>query len=126
MVCAFLFSFLALGGWRLVLFGVRAPRAGLRGGGVSACASAYGECESGAVCAGPVVASQAREGGRVCVVAVYHDENGVHFVSAYVVVVSAVFDVGVHDAGGVVSAIVGVFEMMPAVHASHGLRCLRW
>ena len=26
---------------------------------------------------------------------------------------------GVHDAGGVVSALVGVFEMIPAVHASH-------
>ena len=36
-----------------------------------------------------------------------------------VVVVLRVFDVGVHDAGGVVSALVGVFEMIPAVHASH-------
>ena len=36
-----------------------------------------------------------------------------------VVVVLRVFDVGVHDAGGVVSALVGVFELIPAVHASH-------
>ena len=38
-----------------------------------------------------------------------------------VVVVLRVFDVGVHDAGGVVSALVGVFEMMPVVHASHAV-----
>lgn len=36
-----------------------------------------------------------------------------------VVVVSAVFDVGVHDARRVVAALVGVFEVIPAVHASH-------
>ena len=36
-----------------------------------------------------------------------------------VVVVLRVFDVGVHDAGGVVAALVGVFEVVPAVHASH-------
>ena len=36
-----------------------------------------------------------------------------------VVVVLAVFDVGVHDAGGVVAALVRVFEVIPAVHASH-------
>ena len=36
-----------------------------------------------------------------------------------VVVVLAVFDVGVHDAGGVVAALVGVFEVVPSVHASH-------
>ena len=41
------------------------------------------------------------------------------FVAVRVVVVLAVFDVGVHDAGGVVAALVGVFEMIPAVHASH-------
>ena len=35
------------------------------------------------------------------------------------VVVLAVFDVGVRDAGGVVSALVRVFEVIPAVHASH-------
>ena len=52
-------------------------------------------------------------------VAFYHDEDCVYLVSVMVVVVLAVFDVGVHDAGGVVSALVGVFEMIPAVHASH-------
>lgn len=36
-----------------------------------------------------------------------------------VVVVSTVFDVGVHDARRVVAALVGVFEVIPAVHASH-------
>ena len=79
---------------------------------------AGGECEACAVCAGSVVTSQGGE-GELCLVAVYHDENGVHFVSVMVVVVLRVFDVGVHDAGGVVSALVGVFEMIPAVHASH-------
>ena len=32
-----------------------------------------------------------------------------------------VFDVGVHDVGGVVSAFVGVFGMIPAVHASYAV-----
>ena len=59
------FSFLALGGWRLVLFGVCAPRVGLLGGGVAACASACCEGEAGAVCAGSVVAAQDCEGGCV-------------------------------------------------------------
>ena len=57
----------------------------------------------------------------MCLVAFYHDENGVHFPAVMVVVVSIVFDVGVHDAGGVVSALVGVFEVVPAVHASHAV-----
>ena len=79
---------------------------------------AHGEGEAGAVGAGSVVAAQGCE-GELCLVAVYHDENGVHFPAVHVVVVLAVFDVGVHDAGGVVSALVGVFEVVPAVHAAH-------
>ena len=82
------------------------------------CIVAHCECESGAVTSGSVVAAQACE-GELCLVSVYHDEDCVHFVSVMVVVVSAVFDVGVHDAGGVVAALVGVFEVVPAVHASH-------
>ena len=113
VVCAFLFLVCCL-----CLFGVSAPRAGLLGGGVAACVPAYGECEACAVCAGSVVASQGGE-GELCGVSVYHDEDGVHFVSVMVVVVLRVFDVGVHDAGGVVAALVGVFEVIPAVHASH-------
>ena len=57
MVCAFLFLVSCL-----CLFGVSAPRAGLLGGGVAACAPAYGECEAGAVVAVFVVASQGGEG----------------------------------------------------------------
>ena len=57
--------------------------------------------------------------GELRVVAFYHDEDCVHFTAVHVVVVSAVFDVGVHDACGVVAALVGVFEVVPAVHASH-------
>ena len=52
-------------------------------------------------------------------VAFYHDEDCVHFPAVRVVVVSAVFDVGVHDARRVVSALVRVFEVVPAVHVSH-------
>lgn len=52
-------------------------------------------------------------------VAFYHDEDCVHFPAVRVVVVSAVFDVGVHDACRVVAALVRVFEMVPSVHASH-------
>ena len=52
-------------------------------------------------------------------VAFYHDEDCVHFPPVRVVVVSAVFDVGVHDAGGLVAAIVGVFEVVPSVRAAH-------
>ena len=63
--------------------------------------------------------SPRRVAGGLCLVAVYHDENGVHFVVVHVVVVLAVFDVGVRDAGGVVSALVGVFEVVPVVHAAH-------
>ena len=59
MVCAFLFLVSCL-----CLFGVSAPRAGLLGGGVAACAPAYGGGEAGAVCAGSVVVSQ---GGGGCV-----------------------------------------------------------
>ena len=58
-------------------------------------------------------------GGELRVVSVYHDEDCVYLVAVRVVVVLRVFDVGVHDAGGVVAALVGVFEMIPAVHASH-------
>ena len=61
MVCAFLFLVSCL-----CLFGVSAPRAGLLGGGVAACAPAGGEGEAGAVCAGSVVASQRGEGGAAC------------------------------------------------------------
>ena len=43
----------------------------------------------------------------------------VYLVAVRVVVVLAVFDVGVHDAGGVVAALVRVFEVVPSVHASH-------
>lgn len=52
-------------------------------------------------------------------VAFYHDEDCVRFPAVRVVVVSAVFDVGVHDARRVVSALVGVFEVVPSVHAPH-------
>ena len=79
---------------------------------------AHCECEAGAVCAGSVVAAQRGE-GELCLVSVYHDENGVHFVAVMVVVVLRIFDVGVHDACRVVAAFVGVFEVIPAVHASH-------
>lgn len=76
------------------------------------------EGEAGAVCAGSVVAAQDCE-GELRVVAFYHDEDCVYLVAVRVVVVLAVFDVGVHDAGGVVAALVRVFEVVPAVHASH-------
>ena len=79
---------------------------------------AGGECESGAVCSGSVVAAQGCE-GELRVVAFYHDEDCVHFPAVRVVVVSAIFDVGVHDARRVVAALVRVFEVIPAVHASH-------
>ena len=79
---------------------------------------AGGECEACAVCAGSVVAAQGCE-GELRVVAFYHDEDCVHFPAVRVVVVSAVFDVGVHDARRVVAALVRVFEVIPAVHASH-------
>lgn len=82
------------------------------------CTPAHGEGEAGAVCAGSVVAAQCGE-GELCLVSVYHDEDGVHFPPVRVVVVSVVFDVGVHDARRVVAALVGVFEVIPAVHASH-------
>ena len=111
------FSFLALGDWRLVLFGVRAPRAGLLGGGVAACAPACCEGEAGAVCAGSVVAAQDCE-GELRLVSVYHDEDCVHFPAVRVVVVLAVFDVGVHDAGGLVAAIVRAGDVVPSVCAA--------
>lgn len=79
---------------------------------------AHCEGEAGAVCAGSVVAAQRGE-GELRLVSVDHDEDCVHFTAVMVVVVLAVFDVGVHDAGVVVSALVGVFEVIPAVHASH-------
>ena len=59
MVCAFLFLVSCL-----CLFGVGAPRAGLFGGGVAACAPVCGEGEAGAVVAVFVVAAQ-RGGGAV-------------------------------------------------------------
>ena len=82
------------------------------------CAPAHGECEAGAVCAGSVVSARRGE-GELRLVAVYHDEDCVRFVAVMVVVVLRIFDVGVHDAGGVVASLVGVFEVIPAVHASH-------
>ena len=56
--------------------------------------------------------------GELRLVSVYHDEDCVHFPAVRVVVVLAVFDVGVHDAGGLVAAIVGVFEVVPSVCAA--------
>ena len=82
------------------------------------CTPAHGECVACAVCAGSVVAAQDCE-GELRLVSVYHDEDCVYLVAVRVVVVLAVFDVGVHDAGGVVAALVGVFEVVPSVHASH-------
>ena len=82
------------------------------------CASAGGEGEAGAVCAGSVVAAYGGE-GELCLITVYHDEDCVHFQAVRVVVVSAVFDVGVHDAGASVASIVGAGDVVPAVHASH-------
>ena len=81
------------------------------------CAPAHGKCEAGAVCAGSVVAAQACE-GELRLVSVYHDEDCVRFVSVMVVVVSAVFDVGVHDAGASVAAIVRAGNMVPSVCAA--------
>ena len=69
-----------------------------------------------AVCAGFPVASQG--GGGLCGVFVCCVGIGVHFVSVVVVVVLRVFDVGVHDVGGVVCAFVGVFGVLPAVRVS--------
>lgn len=46
----------------LCLFGVSAPRAGLLGGGVAACAPVYGEGEAGAVVAVFVVSLHGCEG----------------------------------------------------------------
>ena len=111
------FSFFVLGGWRLVLFGVCAPRVGLLGGGVAACASACCEGEAGAVCAGSVVALCGEE-GELGFISVDHDENGVFFPPVHdVVFVARVFDAGVHDAGGLVAAVVGAGDMVPAVRA---------
>ena len=116
----FFFSFLALGGWRLVLFGVCASRVGLLGGGVAACASAGCEGEAGAVCAGSVVALCGEE-GQLGFVSVDEDEDGVYLVAVRVVVVFvlAVFDVGVHDAGASVAALVRAGDVVPSVRASH-------
>ena len=58
-------------------------------------------------------------GGQLGFVSVDHDEDGVFFPPVPdVVFVARVFDVGVHDAGVVVSALVGVFEVIPAVCAA--------
>ena len=116
MVCAFLFFFSRAwraGGWFCL---VCAPRVGLLGGGVAACAPACCEGEAGAVCAGSVVAAQDCE-GELRLVSVYYDEDCVYFPAVRVVVVLAVFDVGVHDAGASVAAIVGVFEVVPSVRS---------
>ena len=78
---------------------------------------AHCECEAGAVGSGSVVAAQGCE-GELGVVAFYHDEDGVHFVAVMVVVVLRVFDAGVHDAGGLVAAIVGAGDVVPAVCAA--------
>lgn len=82
---------------------------------------AHGECEACAVSSGSVVAAQ-RGDGELHLVSVYHDEDCVHFVSVMVVVVLRGFDVGVHDAGGLVAAIVGAGDVVPAYQA--GLRNL--
>lgn len=114
----FSFSFLALGGWRLVLFGVPAPRVGLRGGGVAACASADCEREAGAVGSGSVVALCGEE-GQLGFVAVDHDEDGVFFPAVLdVVFVARVFDVGVHDAGASVASVERAGDVVPAVCAA--------
>ena len=92
----FLFSRLVAGGWFCL---VCASRVGLLGGGVAAHGGRAGcECEAGAVCAGSVVASQDCE-GELRLVSVDHDEDGVFFPAVRVVVVLAVFDACVHDAG---------------------------
>ena len=112
------FSFLALGGWRLVLFGVCAPRVGLLGGGVAACASARCEGEAGAVCAGSVVALCGEE-GKLGFISVDHDEDGVFFPPVPdVVFVARVFDAGVHDAGASVASVERAGDMVPAVCAA--------
>lgn len=91
------------------------------------CACAHGgraccEGESGAVCAGSVVALCGEE-GQLGFVSVDHDEDGVFFPPVPdVVFVARVFDAGVHDAGASVAAIVGAGDMVPAYQA--GLRNL--
>ena len=79
---------------------------------------AHGEREAGAVCAGSVVALRGEE-GKLGFISVDHDENGVFFPPVPdVVFVARVFDVGVHDAGCLVAAIVGAGDMVPAVCAA--------
>ena len=78
-----------------------APRAGLLGGGVAACAPAYGDGEAGAVVAVVVVSLRGCEGG-LGGVSVYHDEDRVvRFMVAFVVL--GCFDARVHDAGRAVA-----------------------
>lgn len=80
------------------------------------CAPVRGECGVCVVASGSVVAAQ--RGGGCCVwFSVYHGEGCVYLVVVMVVVVLRIFDVGVHDAGCVVSAFVGVFEVVPSVRA---------
>lgn len=109
MACSPIFVFLGVMVWRARLHHCLSARG---------CIVAHCECASGAVTSGSVVVAQACE-GELRLVSVYHDEDCVHFVSVMVVVVLRIFDVGVHGAGGVVAALVGVFEVVLAVHASH-------
>lgn len=79
---------------------------------------AGGECESGAVCAGSVVALRGEE-GQLGFISVNHDENGVFFPPVPdVVFVARVFDVGVHDAGGLVASVERAGDVVPAVRAA--------
>ena len=79
---------------------------------------AGGECESGAVCAGSVVALCGEE-GQLGFVSVDHDEDGVFFPPVPdVVFVARVFDVGVHDAGASVASVERAGDVVPAVCAA--------
>ena len=76
------------------------------------------EGEAGAVSAGSVVALCGEE-GQLGFVSVDHDEDGVFFPPVPdVVFVARVFDAGVHDAGGLVAAIVGAGDVIPSVCAA--------
>ena len=86
--------------------------------GVRGSAPAHCECESGAVCAGSVVALCGEE-GQLCFVSVDHDEDGVFFPPVLdVVFVARVFDAGVHDAGGFVASVERAGDVVPAVCAA--------
>lgn len=79
---------------------------------------AGGECESGAVCSGSVVALCGEE-GQLGFVSVDHDEDGVFFPPVPdVVFVARVFDAGVHDAGASVASVERAGDVVPAVCAA--------